>query len=122
MACGVGPIQVSPRVDDGLGEVGVLGEEAVAGVHRVGAGPGGDVDELVDAQVGIGSGLAAQGVRFVGEHGVQGLAVGVRVHGDAAQAGILAGADDADGDLATVGDEYLAHLGGSSRSLLTGSL
>ncbi len=28
-----------PGVDDGLGEVGVLGEEAVAGVHRVGAGP-----------------------------------------------------------------------------------
>jgi hypothetical protein len=27
-----------PGVDDGLGEVGVLGEEAVAGVDRVGAG------------------------------------------------------------------------------------
>ena len=31
-----------PGVDDGLGEVGVLGEEAVAGVHRVGAGLLGD--------------------------------------------------------------------------------
>ena len=28
-----------PGVEHGLGEVGVLGEEAVAGVHRVGAGP-----------------------------------------------------------------------------------
>ena len=28
-----------PGVDHGLGELGVLGEEAVAGVHRVGAGP-----------------------------------------------------------------------------------
>ena len=38
MAAGAGPIQVRPGVDDGLGEVGVLGEEAVAGVHGVGAG------------------------------------------------------------------------------------
>ncbi|GIJ77337.1 hypothetical protein Xph01_17690 [Micromonospora phaseoli] len=46
---------------------------------------------------------------------MQGIAVGVRVHRDAAEAGVLAGADDPDGDLAPVGDEYLAHLGGSSR-------
>ena len=56
-----------PGVDDGLGEVGVLGEEAVAGVDRVGAGPRGDVDELVDAQVGLGGGVAAERVRLVGQ-------------------------------------------------------
>ena len=41
-------------VDDGLGEVGVLGEEAVAGVHGVGAGAAGDVEQLVDDEVGLG--------------------------------------------------------------------
>lgn len=58
-------------VDDRLGEVGVLGEEAVPGMHRVGAGTSGDVDQLVDAQVGIRGGVTTQGVRFVGERGVQ---------------------------------------------------
>ena len=43
-----------PGVDDGLGEVGVLGEEAVAGVHRVGAGLLGDRDDLLDVEVGVG--------------------------------------------------------------------
>ena len=36
-----------------------------------------------------------------------GVAVGVGVHRDAADAGVLAGADDADGDLAAVGDQDL---------------
>ena len=43
-----------PGVDDGLGEVGVLGEEAVAGVHGVGAGLVGDRDDLGDVEVGLG--------------------------------------------------------------------
>ena len=37
-----------PGADDGAGEVGVLGEEAVAGVHRVGAGAAGDREDLLD--------------------------------------------------------------------------
>ena len=38
IASGGGPIQVDARSsDDRAGEVGVLGEEAVAGVHGVGA-------------------------------------------------------------------------------------
>ena len=40
-----------PGVDDGLGEVGTLREEAVAGVDRIGAGALGDVEDLVDDQV-----------------------------------------------------------------------
>ena len=36
------------RVDHRLREAGVLGEESVAGVYGVGAGPLGDVEELVD--------------------------------------------------------------------------
>ena len=37
MASGGGPMNVTPALGDGPGEVGVLGEEAVAGVHAVGA-------------------------------------------------------------------------------------
>ena len=45
-------------VDDGLGEVGVLGQEAVAGVDGVGAGaPAAIRSELADVEVGLGRGL-----------------------------------------------------------------
>ena len=102
-----------PGVDDGLGEVGVLGEEAVAGVDGVGAGVGGDRDDLGDVEVGLGRGRAAEGVGLVGEADEERVAVGVGVDRDGADAGVLAGADDADGDLAAVGDQDLlqAHAG-----------
>ena len=45
-----------PGVDDGLGEVGVLGQEAVARMHRVSAGALGRVDDLVDDEVALGGG------------------------------------------------------------------
>ena len=43
-----------PGVDDRLGEVGVLGQEAVAGVHGVRAGARRDLEDLVDVEVGLG--------------------------------------------------------------------
>ena len=57
-----------PGVDHGAGEVGVLGQEAVAGVDRVGAGPLRGLDEQVAAQVGLGGRVAGQA------HGEVGLA------------------------------------------------
>ena len=95
------------RVDDRLREAGVLGEEAVAGVHRVGAGLLGDGDDLRDVEVGVGRRRAAQAVRLVGQPDEDGVAVGLGVHRDAADAGVLAGTDHADGDLAAVGDQDL---------------
>ena len=65
-----------PGVDDGLGEVGVLGEEAVAGVDGVGAGLLRDVDDLVDDQVGVAGRRAAEGEGLVGLAHVQRVAVG----------------------------------------------
>ncbi len=101
-----------PGVDDGLGELGVLGQEAVAGVHRVGAGLLGDRDDLGDVEVGVRRGRAAQRVRLVGDPHEQRVAVGVGVHRDAADPGVLAGPDDADGDLSTVGDQDLLQRSG----------
>jgi hypothetical protein len=68
--------------DDGAGELGVLGEEAVAGVHGVGAGAAGDREDLLDRQVGLGARGALEGVRLVGELRVHGVAVLVGVDGD----------------------------------------
>ncbi len=100
-----------PGVDDGTGEVGVLGEEPVAGVHGVGAGPAGHRDDLVDHEVGVRARGAVQRVGLVGEAGVEGVAVLVGVHRDRGLASVAGRADDADGDLAAVRDEDLADTG-----------
>jgi hypothetical protein len=78
-------------------------------VHGVGAAAGGDVEQLVDAQVRVRRGVAAERERLVGELGWQAVAIGVGVDGDAGQARVAARADDPDGDLAPVGDQDLAH-------------
>ena len=71
-----------PGVDDRLGEVGVLGQEPVPGVHGVGPAAAGDVEELVEDQVRLGGRGAAQGEGLVGRLHVQRVAVGVGVHRD----------------------------------------
>src|ERR671920_395534 len=50
-----------PGVDDRLGEVGVLREEAVARVDGVGTGLLRGVDDLVDHQVGVARGGTTEG-------------------------------------------------------------
>ena len=52
----------------------------------------------------------SQRVGLVGQPDVQRVPVGVCVDGDAAERGVAAGPDDADRDLAPVGDEHLAHV------------
>ena len=84
-------------------------EEAVAGVDPVGAGLLGDLDQLVDAQVRLGRGVAAERVRLVGLPHVQRVPVGIGIDGDGGEAVVTAGPGDPDGDLSTVGDEDFAH-------------
>ena len=98
-------------VDDRLREVGVLREEAVAGVDRIGTRLLRGVENLVEDQVRLGRRLAAEGERLVGELDEHGIRVGLGVDGDAGDAGVAGGADDADGDLTAVGDEDLGDLG-----------
>ncbi|MEY9853649.1 hypothetical protein ABH923_003327 [Leifsonia sp. EB41] len=100
--------------DDRAGEVGVLGQEAVAGVDCVGAGAARDREDLVDDQVGLGAGRALEGVRLVGEPHVEGVAILVGVDGDGADPAVFRSTDDADGDLAAVGDEDLRDTGHNS--------
>ena len=50
---GLGPMNAMPLVRADLGEVRVLGEEAVAGVDRVGAGLLGRADDVRDVQVAL---------------------------------------------------------------------
>ena len=92
---------------DRAGEVGVLGVEAVAGVHAVDAGPLDHVEDRVGVEVALGRGLAAERVRLVGVADVQRVAVELGVHRDRGDPELAAGAHHAHGDLAAVRDQDL---------------
>ncbi|MCY1287130.1 hypothetical protein D9M70_361170 [compost metagenome] len=112
------------RADEGqagglaaAGEFGVLSEETIAGVHRVAAFGLGDGDQLVHVQVGRHA-ATGQRHRAVGLARVQRGGVVLGVHGDAADLQFGAGAGDADGDLAAVGDQQGAQGRGHGTFLL----
>ena len=100
-----------PGADDRAGEVGVLGQEAVAGVDRVGAGRLGRGQDRVDVEVGLGRGVAGQPYGDVGLADVRQPGVGVGVDRDRRDAERAAGAEDPGRDLGPVGDQ---------QSLITG--
>ena len=92
---------------DGPGEVGVLREEAVAGVDGVGPALLDDVEDGLGVEVALGRRLAPEGVGLVGQADVEGVAVELGVDGDRGHAQLPAGPDHPDGDLPPVGDEDL---------------
>ena len=67
----------------------------------------GGVEDGADRQVGVGRERRSDPERLVGHLHVQGVAVRVGVDGDGGEAELSAGPDDADGDLASVGDQDL---------------
>ena len=106
---------VAGRADEGdagvrarLGQRRVLGQEAVAGVDRVGAGPHRDRDDRVGVEVGAHRVAAlADLVGLVRLQPVLGPAVLVREDRDRARAELVGGPERPDRDLAAVGDEHL---------------
>ncbi len=86
-----------------LGEVGVLGEEPVAGVNGIDVRNLGGADDAVDPQVTLSAGRAADADGFVRHLGVHGVRVRLRVHRHGADVQLLAGANDPDGDLPAIG-------------------
>ena len=93
-----------PRGFDGLREVGVLGEEAVAGVNRVGAG------RLCGADVLLGEEIALDLGGLVGQPRVESAEIVGRRHGDGCDSGFCAGSEDPRRDLAAVRYEELSDL------------
>ncbi len=89
----------------GLGEVGVFGEEAVAGVDGLRAGLAGGGEDFFEVEVALGGGAGADVHGDVGLGDVERTGVGLGVDGDGADAEFLESADDAAGDGAAVGDE-----------------
>jgi hypothetical protein len=93
-----------PAFFAGARESRVFGEEAVAGVDGVAAGAASNVDKLVDAEIAFAGGRGADGISFVGEANVERGAVGFAEDGDGADAEFAAGAENAYGDFAAIGD------------------
>ena len=90
-----------------FGEAGVLRQEAVAGMHRVGAGDLAGREQRGHVEIAVLRRRRADADAFVGEAHMHGVGVGGGMHGDGRDAEFLAGAQDAQGDLAAVGDQDL---------------
>ncbi len=90
-----------------LGEAGVLRQEAVAGVHGVGARDLAGGKEARDVEVAVGGRRRADAYALVGEADMHGVGVRRRVDGHGRDAELLARALDAQRDLTPVCDQNL---------------
>ena len=101
-----------------LGELGVLRQEAVAGMDR---GRSRDLrrrDDPGDVEIALAAGRRPDTDVLVGESDVQRVAIPFRVDGDGADPQLATGADHAERDLAPVCDQDLIeHLGASPGSI-----
>jgi hypothetical protein len=107
------PDERDPVLRARSGEAGVLGQEAVSRVDRVGPVLLGDRDDLLDVQItldGLPAVLRADLVRLVGLEAVEREAVLVRVDGDRLEPKLRGRPEHADGDLAPVGNQQFPHV------------
>ena len=110
VAHGVDGVGVGPDEHDaGLGERArkrrPLGEEAVARMHRLGAGRAAGSDDRLDRQIALGRGRRADPHRLVGHLDVQRVLVGVGIDRHGRDAEPARGLDDPAGDFAAIGDQ-----------------
>jgi hypothetical protein len=97
---------------DDLGELRVFRQEAVARMDRVGVRDLGGRDDVRDVEVGFRGRGRPDAHRLVGEAHVHGVGIGGGMHRHGADAHFVAGAVDAQRDLAAIGDQHLFDLAG----------
>ena len=90
-----------------IGKLGILGQEAVAGMNRVGAGDFASGDDLVDVEIGVPRRRRADADAFVREPDMHRIGVGSRMHRHRADAELLGGAQHTQRDFASVGNQDL---------------
>ena len=98
-----------------FGKAGILGQEAVAGVHRIGAAALGGIEDGGDVEIGLGGLGRADQHGFVRQLHRQRVRIGGAVDLDGVDAELARGADDADRDLAAIGDEQTLDQGARPR-------
>src|SRR5262249_53823060 len=105
-----------------LGEMRILGEKSVSGMNRVNVEDFGGSDDLRDVQVALRRRRRPDAPSLVRELDVQGVAVGLGMHGDGFDAEFTTGQDDPAGDFTTIGDkDFFEHMMAGSRKRGMGS-
>src|SRR5690606_37793727 len=89
----------------GSGKLRVLGQESISGMNGLDPGTAGGVEDGRYVEVGVGRGRGADADGRVGFLHVQAPGLGIGIDGHGANTHAPAGADDATGNLAAVGDE-----------------
>jgi hypothetical protein len=116
---GLGADEGDTGVGAGVGEFGAFGQQAVAGVDRVGAGQPCNADNFLDRQIAFYRPHVAGEMRpppdlvaFIRLEAMQGVFVLFGPDRDRCQPQFVRGAKDADGDLGSIGDEDLGYWHG----------
>ena len=113
---GLGADELHVVLGEDFGKARVLRQEAVAGMHGVGAGDLAGRENGGDVEIAVFGRRRADAHALVGKAHMHGVGVGGGMHRHRRDAELLAGAQHAQRDLAAVGDEDFiehGHLGGS---------
>ena len=90
-----------------FGEVGVLAQQAVAGMDGVDVGDFGSGDDGGDIEIAVGGARRADADGFVGKADVERVAVGLAVDGDGADAEFPASIQNAQRNFTAIGNQNL---------------
>ena len=94
-----------------VGEMRVLGQKAVAGMDRIGAGDLAGGNDRGNVQIGLAGGRRADADRFIGEPHMHRIRIGGGMDRDGCDAHFLAGAVDPERNLAAVRNQDLFEHG-----------
>ena len=101
-----------PDLFQRLGEIGILGKKAIAGVNGIGAGALGRCDDGIHVEIGA---VPRQRHSLAGFAHERRVRVGSRMDGNRGNAHPVRCADDAAGDFPAIGDQdflHVSHFGG----------
>ena len=101
-------MKVIPASTQARSERGIFRQETVSGMNCIAAGITRDAENFFNYQIAFAGGSRANRVGFVRQTNVQRCAIHVAVHRDGAHAQFPASALDAHGNLAAIGNQYLA--------------
>jgi hypothetical protein len=94
-----------------FGKIRIFTQETVAGMNGIDVRDFGGADHRRNIEITARTLGGPNADGFIGEPHVQAVAIGLRVNGHRLDAQILAGADDANGDFASIGDQdFLEHI------------
>ena len=108
---GLGADEMQIVLGEDFGEAGVFRQEAVAGMHGIGAGDLAGREQRGDVEIAVLGRRRADADALVGEPHMHGVGVGGRMHRDGGDAELLARAQHAQCDFAAIGYEDLVEHG-----------